>query len=100
VEPPPPPAYGGDSLWDPVVYGLHDMAEVTASRFPKHERAGMGTQITSGAEIAIRVAFVMLSSNFDLSISMIVFGLIAASEIVRVIYAVYLGIKKLIPMIG
>lgn len=100
AEPPPPPAYGGDSLWDPVVYGLHDMAEITASRFPEHEEEGMGTQITSGAEIAIRVAFVMLSSNFDLSISMVVFGLIASSEVVRIIYAVYLGIKKLIPMIG
>ena len=100
TEPPPPPAYGGDSLWDPVVYGLHDMAEVTAARFPEHEASGFGSQITSGAEIAIRVAFVMLSSNFDLTISLIVFGLIAASEGVRVIYAIYLGIKKLIPMIG
>lgn len=100
VAPPPPPAYGGDSLWDPVVYGLHDMAELTASRFPEHERAGMGAQITSGAEIALKVAFVMLSSNFDLSISMVVFGLIASSEVVRIIYAIYLGIKKLIPMIG
>ena len=94
------PAYGGDSLWDPVISGLYTMAETTAARFPEHEDSGLGSQITSGAEIAIRVAFTMLTSNFDLTISVIVFGLISAAEVVRLIYAIYLGVKKLIPVVG
>ena len=98
--PPVPRVYGGDSLWDPFIYGLYDMAQVTANRFPEHTASGIGSQITSGAEIAIRVAFVMLTSNFDLTISIIIFGLIAAAEIVRLIYAIYLGVKKLIPLLG
>lgn len=98
--PPVPRVYGGDSLWDPFIYGLYDMARVTAERFPEHTASGIGSQITSGAEIAIRVAFVMLTSNFDLTISIIIFGLIAAAEIVRLIYAIYLGVKKLIPLLG
>jgi len=98
--PPPPRAYGGDSLWDPVVLGFYQIAETTAQRFPEHETAGMGSQITSGAEIAIRVAFTMLTSNFDLTISVIVFGLLATAEIVRLIYAIFLGVKKLIPFVG
>lgn len=95
-----PRTYGGDSLWDPFVYGLYGMAETTAARFPEHEVSGIGGQITSGAEIAIRVAFTMLTSNFDLTITIIIFGLIAAAEVVRLIYALYLGVKKLIPILG
>lgn len=95
-----PRTYGGDSLWDPFVYGLFGMAETTADRFPEHEVSGIGGQITSGAEIAIRVAFTMLTSNFDLTITIIIFGLIAAAEVVRLIYALYLGVKKLIPILG
>ena len=97
---PPPVAYGGDSLWDPIISGLYSMAETTAARFPEHEESGIGSQITSGAEIAIRVAFTMLTSNFDLTISIIVFGMIASAEVVRLIYAIYLGVKKLIPVVG
>jgi len=97
---PDPRTYGGNSLWDPFIYGLFGMAKATAARFPEHTASGIGSQITSGAEIAIRVAFTMLTSNFDLTISLIIFGMIAAAEVVRLIYALYLGVKKLIPLLG
>ena len=91
------PRATGGHIWDAPLNGLVYMTEQTANRFPEATNDDLTSQIASGAQIAVSVAFTMLSSNFDLRISLIVFGLVAALEGARFIYAIVQGVKDLIP---
>ena len=89
---------GGGSFWDPIVAYIWDRAASVAASYPERDDREMVTTTSSAALTMVRVAYIMLKSNFNLVVTALVVGIIFMLEGVRVIVAVYRFIKDMIPV--
>ena len=95
-----PTGGGGGSIWDGFIGAAQRSVTKRVSDMSQHEERRIVQLTTSGVRIAVSTVYVLLRSNLDLTITMIVFGLIMILEPVRVIRSVWMGIKDLIPFVG
>lgn len=101
-------AGGGGQIWDGFIAGIKksvarrtdDINELSETGDNMYQDRGIVTLAASGIRIAIRTVYVMLVSNLNLTISMIVLTIIFILEPIRLIRAAWLAIKEMIPFIG
>ena len=101
---PPPEGGGGGHIWDNILSSVSTMAQRrvddlddVAEGEPERD---LPLLILSGFRVAIRTVYVMMVSNINMTVSLVVFGLIVVLENVRILRAIWMGIKELIPFIG
>lgn len=99
---------GGGQIWDGFIAGMRNMVKARVDDINDlgdygnnlyEERHSVG-MILSGARIAIRTLYVLLRSSFNLTITLVVVWIILILEPIRLIRAVWMGIKELIPFVG
>jgi len=95
-----PSGGGGGSIWDGFIGAAQKSVNTRVEDMSQHEERRIVQLTTSGVRIAVSTVYVLLRSNLDLTITMIVFGLIMILEPVRIIRSVWMGIKDLIPFVG
>lgn len=90
----------GGSFWDGVVGGFVDYVSGAINQFP--ERSGSNYQdiFVSTAGAVLRIFFVILSSGFNLNIFAGVMMMMFILEPTRLIYKLWVAIKKAIPFAG
>lgn len=99
---------GGGQIWDGFIAGIKvavlgrigSINELSETGDNMYEDRGIVTLAASGVRIAIRTVYVMLVSNLNLTISLIVLTLIFILEPIRLVRAAWLAIKEMIPFIG
>ncbi len=100
----PPEGGGAGHIYDPFVNAMEgmvqervdSMSDVTAGE----QERNIPVMIASGFRIAIRTVYVIMVSNINMTITIIIFGLIIIMENVRILRAIWMGIKELIPFVG
>jgi len=98
---------GGGQIFDGFIAGVKILAQerVNMLNDPDYQTPDMPGEITlplmlmSGFRIAIRSVYVLLKSNLNLTISLIVFGIVLVLEPIRVIRALWIGIKEMVPFL-
>lgn len=95
-----PTSFGGEHLWDGIVYGIVDAARTFAvNTFPEHTAAGIESAMTNGVMQWMNIVqFIDMSGLIWLAPVFIIIGIMLAIEIVRWSYVVYRLIIRLIPM--
>jgi len=93
----PPPEVGGASFWDPIVYGIWDLVGSILQSTPDHNEIGLATTYVSAAAVVFRVSFVLLASNFNLTVLFFVLGVMLIMEGWRIVTAVF---RKIFEFIG
>lgn len=94
---------GGGEFWDGILAGTSRLVEKRTSELyelsePYQDiKPNIGVLFMSGVRIAVRSAYVIISSHLNLTVTLAVLTLILLLEPIRVIMAIWLGIKKLIP---
>ena len=94
---------GGGEFWDGILAGASRLVENRTSELetlsePYEDiRPSIGVLFLSGVRIATKSAYVIISSHLNLTITISVFMLILLLEPIRVLMAVWLAIKKLVP---
>jgi len=103
----PPPEVGGASFWDPIVYGISNLIGGVLQATPDHDEIGLATTYVSAAATVFRVSFVLLNSNFNMTVPFFAVGLMLLFESWRIVKMVarkiwfYIEILlKFIPFIG
>ena len=104
---PPGANSGATSMWDPLVYGVWEIIFRAAGVLPDHSEIGMAITITTAMGTILRVAFVLVRSNFDLTVTMFALGIIFIMEgwrlttkLFRSVLRVIEWVLKFIPFIG
>jgi hypothetical protein len=91
---------GGASFWN----GFVNMAESIVWRrmddMEDHAHRDVSNLTVSGVRIAVSTVYVLLRSNLNLTITMIVFGALFVLEPVRILRSIWMGIKEMIPFVG
>jgi len=98
---------GGGQIFDGFIAGVKILAQerVDMLNDPDYQTPDMPNEITiplmlmSGFRIAIRSVYVLLKSNLNLTISLIVFGIVLVLEPIRVIRSLWIGIKEMVPFL-
>jgi hypothetical protein len=91
----------GSHVWDsPISSFIETTIKRVLPRFPEGESRELGLTYTNAAGVAIRIFYVLLKSNFDLTLFSYFMGAMLVLEPVRIIYAVYKLILKAIPVVG
>lgn len=98
---------GGGQIFDGFIAGVKLLAQerVDTLNDPEYQAPDMPNEVTlplmimSGLRIAIRSVYVLLKSNLNLTITLIVFGIILVLEPIRVIRAIWIGIKEMVPFL-
>jgi len=93
-------AAAGSNFWDGFMGGISDIFENTVSVLPEHQDLGMAEQVAATSAPALELVSVIIAGTFDLTVILWVVGIIIALELVRVIYAGWMWIKRAIPIIG
>jgi len=89
----------GTHIWDSPIAGfLNTVVKTIIPRFPEGKSRDIGVTYLNAGAVAIRVFFILLKSNFNLTIFIGVVFLISILEPARVIYALYKLIKSAIPL--
>lgn len=90
----------GNSFWDGIVSAMINVIrDGILKRFP--ERSGTNYQdvYINASGVVLRVFFIMMSTSFDLSFFAFFVTAMLILEPARVIYKVYMSIKKAIPFV-
>jgi len=95
----PPEGYT-QNFWGWLVTGILGIIMRLTGILPTHAALGIADRITVVASTTIRVVYVLLLTNFDMTIPMLMFGAILLAEVARVAYAVWRIILKMIPTAG
>jgi len=99
---------GGGSIWDGFINSMRFFAQERVDQLndPEYVAPDLPNEVTlpllimSGVRIAIRSVYVLVKSNLNMTISIIIITLIMILETIRMGRAVWVGIKKMIPFIG
>jgi hypothetical protein len=97
---------GGGNLWDSFIAGMLRAVQGRvdelneASGTTQHEPRQYVQLMVSGIRIMIRTFYVLLRSNLDLRITVLVIFMIAIMEPLRLLGAAYMWIKEKIPFVG
>ena len=107
---PEPPGDGGGSgqIWDGFINSAKMLVQerVDMLNDPNYDPADMPNEVSvpimfmDGVRIALRSIYVLAYSNVNLTITVIVFTLILVLETIRILRAVWMGIKAMVPFIG
>jgi hypothetical protein len=91
----------GSHVWDsPIASFLETVVKRIIPRFPEGQSRQLGVTYLNAAGVAIRIFYILLKSNFNLTLFVFVFLVISIMEPVRLIYAAYKLILKAIPGLG
>lgn len=99
---------GRASIWDGVLAGVQGSVEKRIDDINALGEYGdnlyrdrhLVTLALSGFRIMIRSVYVLLRSNLNLTITMIVIAILFILEPIRILRSVWLALKEMIPMIG
>jgi len=101
---PPPEGGGSGHIWDNILTSVSTMAQRRVEDLDEvaegEPERDLPMLILSGFRVAIRTVYVMMVSNINMTVTLLVFGLIVVMENVRILRAIWMGIKELIPFIG
>jgi len=95
----PGPA-AGTNFWDGMVGGLINMFNGATAPLPEHEVIGLADTVMDQANPVMSLLYIIVFSNFNMTIPILVFGIVTLLEAVRIFYALYMLVKRLIPVIG
>lgn len=95
----PGPA-AGTNFWDLITGGLIDMFNVATEPLPEHEDMGLADLSVKKTTPVLALLYIFVFSHFNMTIPILVFGIVFLLETVRVFYALYMLVKRLIPVIG
>ncbi len=99
---PPGPAIGAN-MWDSWTGGMVSMADHFLPVLPSHTAMGLAERVVSIAAIPLKILYITVLSNFDMTVAIWCFGIFIGLESVRLILAGILllkNLKQLIPIIG
>jgi len=100
---------GGGQIWDGLIGFAESRAydtveEITDTYAPLSDSQSQERELVplalSGARIAIRSLYVILRSNLNLTITMLVLTIIFIAEPIRALRAIWMAIKDMIPFVG
>lgn len=95
----PGPA-AGTNFWDSIVGGLTSMFTSATAPLPEHQAQGIADLSLQKTTPIMALLYMFVFSNFNMTIPILVFGIVFLLEVVRIFYALYMLVKKLIPVIG
>ena len=93
-------AGGGASFWNGFISMAESIVRNRTSDMESHAHRDVSNLTVSGVRIAVSTVYVLLRSNLNLTITMIVFGALFILEPVRILRSIWMGIKEMIPFIG
>lgn len=91
---------GGSNFWDYMVDGLIAAVSRVIPQLPQHQAQGIATKVNGVIATPLKVVYTLLLVNFDMTLMIWVVGIIFAMELVRIIYAGWMFVKRAIPVIG
>lgn len=97
---PPPGSPVGGNFWDALMGGVSEMVDTVANQLPVHEDMSMRTKVMDAARPSFELISLVFFSSFDMTVPLWMFGIITAMELIRVIYAGWMWVKRAIPIIG
>lgn len=90
----------GNSFWDGIVSAMINVIrDGILKRFPERSETNYQDVYINASSVVLRVFFIMLSTSFDLSFFAFFVVAMLILEPARVIYKVYMSIKKAIPFV-
>jgi len=97
---PPTPGGGNDgtNFWTFLTNGIRDIAAGIASIFPDHESISLAASLSEYVTLPIKIVYITGVMNYRFAFILI--AIIPIMEIVRAIYAIYMLIKRAIPVVG
>jgi len=95
----PGPAVGGN-FFDGLAAGLVQLIRIVINAFPKHDAMGIAERVMTTAAPVMVLVHTISFRVFDMTVPLWVFGIIMILEAVRIVYAIYMWIKRAIPVIG
>jgi len=94
-----PPTLDDGSFWSSIVGGAVDTATWALPTFPTGQ-VEIASNYLETAAAAIRVFYVLTTTHLRMNVTMWVFAVIVLLEPVRLIYALWMLIKRVIPFFG
>lgn len=95
-----PSPTGGANFWDYAAGGVTLAVSKILPNFPTHQAMGIADKIIAVIRPPLDLSYTLILVNFDMTITLWVFGIIIALEAVRLVYAAYMWVKRAIPIIG
>jgi len=93
--------YTGEFFFDNIVGGIMNLVDAAKERYPRsEEEIGIATTTARGIAVGARIMFIMIRSNFNLTVTMIVISATVLLEVLFILYSLYLLIKVAIPIVG
>lgn len=89
----------GKSIWDGIVSAIVEIANNAISTFPARSQQNNQDIIMQSAGAIMRVFFIILSSSFNLNVFAFVVITMLILEPSRLLYKLYMTIKKAIPFL-
>ncbi len=96
----PPGSTVGGNFWDGIIGGVMQLVRPTVEQLPEHQSMDISDTVTGLLETPMRLLYLVILVNFDMTIVMWVVGIIAILEAVRLIYALWMWVKRAIPVVG
>jgi len=91
----------GDFFFDNIVGGIMDLVDAARERYPRSEQEiGIATTTARGIAVGARIMFVIIRSNFNLTVTLIVLSAVTILEVLYILYSLYMLIKAAIPIVG
>lgn len=90
----------GANFWDGMAGGLVSFVSQILPVFPSHEAYGIAEKIIGVIKTPMDLVYNLVLVNFNMTITIWCFGIISALELIRLIYAGYMWVKRAIPVIG
>lgn len=90
----------GNSFWDSIVAGLINFVRSgVLSRFDKRTNTDYASVYVNASGVVLRIFFILFSTSFKLHIFAFVVTAMMILEPARIIYKLYIAIKKAIPFV-
>ncbi len=95
-----PTAGSTGSFWDGPISAIYALARATISQLREKASFNLAINLARYAGVMVRVYYIMVRSNFNMTITLWVMGVIVVLEPVRLLYALWMLIKRAIPFAG
>jgi hypothetical protein len=85
------------NLWSYLIDGAKSIITwIIYGMFPTHVQMNLVDSITTIVQTTMDMTFILVFSNLNMTLPIIVFGVIAALEVVKVIYSLWRWFKKIV----
>jgi len=90
----------GSNFWDGIASGVMTLVEPAVNELPEHQDMDISGRVTGIMTTPLKLLYLVILINFDMTVVMWVVGIIAVLEMARLVYAAWMWIKRAIPIVG